>query len=140
MTLTATAIAELVFNTIIQTTARKPTEVVLNKVQELWQKVRGKVQDEGVTETALLELENQKSREILAQQIVPFLQVAMLKDPQFAQEIQNIAQQITQEIKTTSQDSIKQQDFEVNDNGVVAGTIKGEQQNIGGTHYHEKKS
>ena len=37
---------------------------------------------------------------------MPFLQVAMLKDPQFAQDIQNIAQQINQEIEISSQDNI----------------------------------
>lgn len=140
MIFTAAEIAELVFNTVIQTVARKPTEAVLTKGTELWRKIRGKVKDEGIAEPVLVELENSKSQEILERQIVPFLQAAMLKDPQFAQEIQNIAQQIKQEIKTTSQDSITQQEFETHDNSVVAGTIKGENQFIAGTHSHEKKS
>lgn len=106
MSLTAAAIAELVFNTVISTVARKPTEAILEKGKELWQKIRGKVKDEGITEAVLLELEKQKSQEILEQQIVPFLQVAMMKDPQFAQDIQNIAQQVNQEIEVSGQDNV----------------------------------
>ena len=63
----------------------------------------------------------------------------MLKDPQFAHEIQNIAQQINQEIRTTSQNIIEQKDFEAHDSSVVAGIIKGQEQYIGETHTHEKK-
>ena len=119
MSLTAAAIAELVFNTVIQTVARKPTEAILEKGKELWQKIRGKVKEEGVTEDALRELEKQKSQEILKQQIVPFLQVAMLKDPQFAKDIQNIAQQVNQEIEVSGQDNIS-----MNATAYDQGTVK----------------
>ena len=51
-------------------------------------------------------MENKKSLDVLEQQVVPCLQVAMRKDSQFAQEIQNIAQQINQEIEISSQDKI----------------------------------
>ena len=105
-TLTAAVIAELVFKTVIQTVVRKPTEAALEKGKQLWQKIRGKVKEEGVTEAVLVAVENQKSQELLKEQVVPFLQVAMLKDPQFAQEIQNIAQQINQEIEVGSHDNI----------------------------------
>ncbi|MDJ0901775.1 MAG: hypothetical protein QNJ55_23545 [Xenococcus sp. MO_188.B8] len=105
-TLTAAAIANLVFDTIIQTGAGKLTEAALEKGKQLWQKIRGKVKEEGVTEAVLVEVEQNKSSQILEDQVVPFLQVAMLKDPQFAQEIQNIAQQINQEIEVGSQDNI----------------------------------
>ena len=135
MSLTAAAISELVFNTVIQTVTRKPTEAILEKAQKLWLKIRGKVKEEGVTESVLLELENQKSQQILEQQIVPFLQAAMLKDPQFAEEIQNIAKQIKQETQAKSQDSITQQEFETHDSSAVVGKVE-KAKNIGGTHYH----
>ncbi len=106
-TLTAAAIAKLVFDTVIQTGAGKLTEAGIEKSKQLWQKIRGKVKEEGVKETTLVELENTKSQEILEKQIVPFLQVAMLKDQQFDREIQNIAQQINQEIQEGSEDNIQ---------------------------------
>ena len=105
-TLTAAEIAKLAFDGVIQAGAGKLTEAALEKGQQLWQKIRGKVKEEGAAEAALVEVENKKSQEILEQQVVPFLQVAMLKDPQFAQEIQHIAQQINQEIEVGSQDNI----------------------------------
>ncbi|MGK7893790.1 MAG: hypothetical protein AB4372_09235 [Xenococcus sp. (in: cyanobacteria)] len=132
-------IAELVFNTVIQTAVRKPTEAILEKGKELWQKIRGKVKEEGVTEDVLLELEKQKSQEILEQQIVPFLQVAMLKDSQFAQDIQDIAEQIKQETKATSQDIIEQQDFEAHDSSAVVGKVE-QARNIGGIHIYMGKN
>lgn len=105
-TLTAELIANLAFDTIIQTGAGKLTEAVLEKGKQLWQKIRGKVKEEGVTEAVLVEVEQNKSSQILEEKVVPFLQAAMLKDSQFAQEIQNIAQQINQEIEVGSQDKI----------------------------------
>ncbi len=106
-TLTAGAIAKLAFDAIIQTGAGKLTEAAIEKSKQLWQKIRGKVKEEGVKETTLVEVENKKSLDILEQQVVPFLQVAMLKDQQFKQEIQNIAQQINQEIQEGSEDNIQ---------------------------------
>ncbi len=43
---------------------------------------------------------------MIEQQVVPFLQVEMLKDPDFAQEIQTLAQQIKQVINSGNQDNI----------------------------------
>ncbi len=106
-TLTAGAIAKLAFDGVIQAGAGKLTEAALEKGNQLWQKIRGKVKEEGVKETTLVEVENKKSLDILEQQVVPFLQVAMLKDQQFKQEIQNIAQQINQEIQEGSKDNIQ---------------------------------
>ena len=105
-TLTAGAIAKLAFDTVIQTGAGKLTEAALEKGKQLWQKIRGKVKEESVTEAVLVEVENKKSLDILDKQVVPCLEKAMLKDPQFAQEIKNIAQQINQEIQEGSQDTI----------------------------------
>lgn len=105
--LTAAAIAKIALDAVIQTGAGKLTEAAIAKGKQLWQKIRGKVKEEGATETVLAEVEKERSSEILEQQVVPFLQVAMLKDSQFAQEIQNIAQQINQEIQEGSKDNIQ---------------------------------
>ena len=138
-TITAAAIAELAFNALIQTGAGNLTKTAIEKGKKLWQKIRGKVKEEGVTEEVLVAVEEQKSQEILEKQIVPFLQVAMLKDSQFAQEIQNIAQQINQEIETTSQDTIEQKNFETHDSSAVVAKVE-KTQSIGGTHFHLGKN
>ena len=106
-TLTATAIAKLVFDGAIQAGAGKITEAGLAQAQQLWQKILRKVKQEGVTETTFVEVETQKSFPIFEQQVVPFLHVAMVKDPQFAHEIQHIAQQINQEVIEGSKDNIQ---------------------------------
>ncbi len=117
--LTAAAIAKLVFDAVIQTGTGKLTEKAIEKGQQLWQKIRGKVKEEGVTEAILVEVEQQKSWEVLERQIVPFLQVSMIKDPNFKQDIQNIAQQFNQEINKESQDNIS-----MNANAYDQSTVK----------------
>ena len=139
-TLTADAIAKLAFDEVIQTSVGKLTEAALARGTGLWQKIRGKVKEEGVTEAILVEVENQKSLDILEQQVVPFLQVAMLKDPQFAQALQNIAQQLHQEIKTTSQDIIEQENFETHDSVAVVGKVEAQTPTCGGTHLYLGKN
>ena len=138
-TLTAAVIAKLAFDGVIQAGAGKLTEAALEKGKQLWQKIRGKVKEEGVTEAVLVEVEKNKSSQILEEKVVPFLQAAMLKDPQFAQEIQNIAQQINQEINASGQKSIKIGDVQATGSGAAAiGSFEGQAGSIGGTHTHEK--
>jgi hypothetical protein len=136
--LTAAAIAQLAFEAVIQSGAGKFTEAALAKGKQLWQKIRGKLKEDPAAEAALVEVERHKSEEILAQQVVPFLQVAMLKDPQFAQDIENIAQQINLEIHSGNQEQITM-NVTARDNAAVIGIAKGETQFFGGTHTHEKK-
>lgn len=137
--LTAAAITELALKAAINTGVGELTKGAIAKGKQLWQKIRGKVKEEGASETALLEVEKERSLEILEQQVVPFLQVAMLKDSQFAQEIQNIAQQINQEIQEVSKDNITQQDFTARDNAAVVGKAEAKTQFIGGSHTHENE-
>jgi len=70
--LAAAEIAKIAFEAVIG----KLTEGAMDKGVELWQ------------------AEQTKSEAMIEQQVVPFLQVEMLKDPNFAQEIQTLAQQI----------------------------------------------
>ncbi|NEP02756.1 MAG: hypothetical protein F6K58_29725 [Symploca sp. SIO2E9] len=107
--LAAEKIAELAFGAVIETGASE-------LVKKLWGKIRNKLRSEPVAEAALVEIEQNHSREQLTK-IVPFLQVEMLKDQQFAQEMQALAH----EINTGSQENITQQDFEARDNAGVVG-------------------
>ena len=136
MTLTAAALAKLAFDAVIQTGVGKLTEAALKQGKILWQKIRGKVKEEGVTEAVLVELEQNKSLKILEEQVIPSLREAMLKYPQFAQEIRNIAQPINQEISGAPQDVIEQKDFQTHDNSAVVGKAEGQTQNFGGNHFY----
>ncbi len=117
---TAEKIAELAFGAVIGTGAGKLTEGAIAKGKQLWQKIRNRLKGEPTAEAALVEVEQNHSKEHLAQ-VVPFLQVEMLKDPQFAQEIQTLAQEIT---NVGSQDNIETKDFEAHDNAAVAGKVE----------------
>ncbi len=102
-TFTAAKILELAFGAIIKTGVGKLTEGAIAKGKELWQKIKQRFQGEPAIEAALLEVETNQSKEVLLQQVVPFLQVEMLKDKQFAQEIQQLAQQIVNINQSTNQ-------------------------------------
>ncbi len=98
---TAQKIAELAFGAVVETSVGKLTEGAIANTKQLWQKIRDKLKGEPAAEAALVEIEQNHSREHLAQ-ILPFLQVEMIKDPQFAQEIKKLAQ----EINTENQENI----------------------------------
>ena len=97
--LTAAEIAKLAFSGVIQAGAGALSVVGAKK---LWQKIREKFQGNPIAEQALNDVEKQQSPEILEQEVVPLLQMVMRQDPQFAQEIQVIAQQINQEIRANT--------------------------------------
>ncbi|MEG3435781.1 hypothetical protein V0288_01495 [Pannus brasiliensis CCIBt3594] len=100
--ITAAAIAKIAFEAAIG----KLTEGALSGGLELWKKIKGKLKKEPAVETAIVEAEQMKSEEIVQQRVVPFLQVEMIKDPEFAREIQTLAQQIRQEISAGNQENI----------------------------------
>ncbi len=140
--LTAAAIAKLAFDGVIQAGAGNLTETAISKAKLLWPKIREKFKGNPIAEEALRDAESQRSLEILEQEIVPLLQVAMRKDTQFAQEIQNIAQQINQEITSSGQKNITAGDVKATGKATAIGNVNVEGQieigSIGGTH--EKKS
>ena len=117
--LTAAEIAKLGFSSVIQTSAGALSQVAIEGAKKLWQKIREKFQGNSLAQQALNDAESQRSPEILEQEVVPLLQVAMRKDPQFAQEIQIIAQQINQEIGANSQDQ-----FQMEAQGYDQSTVK----------------
>lgn len=100
--LAAAEIAKIAFEAVIG----KLTEGAMDKGVELWQKIKQKLQKEPAAAKVLAAAEQTKSEAMIEQQVVPFLQVEMLKDPNFAQEIQTLAQQIKQVINSGNQESI----------------------------------
>ena len=102
MGLSALKIAEMAFTGAIEATGGAASAVAIQKAKELWAAIRQKFQGNEYVEEALNDVESQKSSEILEQQIVPMLQRAMNKDPQFAQTLQNIAKEINQEINSNT--------------------------------------
>ncbi|MDB9411438.1 hypothetical protein [Microcystis aeruginosa] len=100
--LAAAEIAKIAFEAVIG----KLTEGAMDKGVELWQKIKQKLQKEPTAAQVLAAAEQTKSEAMIEQQVVPFLQVEMLKDPDFAQEIQTLAQQIKQVINSGNQESI----------------------------------
>lgn len=102
---TAAKILELVFGKVIETGASKLTEGALVKGKQLLGKIRDKLKGEPTAEAALAKVESDKSQADL-EEVVPFLQVEMIKDKPFAQEIQTLAQEFKQEINiSNSQDN-----------------------------------
>jgi hypothetical protein len=100
--LAAAEIAKIAFEAVIG----KLTEAAMDKGVELWQKIKQKLQKEPTAAKVLAAAEQTKSEAMIEQQVVPFLQVEMLKDPNFAQEIQTLAQQIKQVINSGNQENI----------------------------------
>ncbi|CCH98946.1 MAG: hypothetical protein PX481_19020 [Microcystis sp. M53603_WE2] len=88
--LAAAEIAKIAFEAVIG----KLTEGAMDKGVELWKKIKQKLQKEPAAAQVLAAAKQTKSEAMIEQQVVPFLQVEMLKDTNFAQEIQTLAQQI----------------------------------------------
>lgn len=100
--LAAAEIAKIAFEAVIG----KLTEGAMEKGVELWKKIKEKLQKEPAVATVLVEAEKTKSEAIIEQKVVPFLQVEMLKDHNFAQEIQTLEREIKQIINTGNQENI----------------------------------
>ncbi|YAF95538.1 MAG: hypothetical protein AB3A66_23795 [Nodularia sp. CChRGM 3473] len=96
VTLTAAGIATLVFTKAIEKTVEKITESTLEKLKLLRQKIWDKFKGKPKVQEALTKAE-QGSKEDL-NLVAAYLQVEMNTDPQFGQEVQNLAQEINQEI------------------------------------------
>ncbi len=88
--LAAAEIAKIAFEAVIG----KLTEGAMDKGVELWKKIKQKLQKEPAAAQVLAAAKQTKSEAMIEQQVVPFLQVEMLKDTNFAQENQTLAQQI----------------------------------------------
>lgn len=95
-TFTVAAIADLAFRKFMESSAtelaKKFTTDAIAKMDELRQKIWNKLRGHPTAETALTAIENRDWTE--KDRLVAYLQVAMDNDPQFADEIRLLAQQI----------------------------------------------
>lgn len=95
-TLTAAAILELAFKKVLETgtgeIAKKYTGDVLKLIDKLYEKVRERLVKNPAAEPAVAAIEQGQSTDLSP--VVPHLQAVMADDPEFAQEIRQLAQQI----------------------------------------------
>ncbi len=104
---TAAKILEIALTAVIETGAGKFTEGAITKAKELWQKIRDRLKSEPTAKAALVKIESEQSKDDL-EQVLPFLQVEMIKDKQFAEELQTLAQQFKQLNISNTQDNSSQ--------------------------------
>jgi hypothetical protein len=95
-TLTVAKIVELAFSTLIEVgvgkLGEKATEAVLSKINQLYQKIRTRLWGNPQAEAAIVGLEQQQTTDL--EPITQCLQAVMADDPDFAQEIRQLAQEI----------------------------------------------
>lgn len=116
--ITAAAILQLVFDTVITTSATKVTETALKKGQDLWNALVQKFQHEPTVTTALAQAQQERSFSILEEQVSPFLQVEMIKDSNFATVLQTLATELQQSLK------ISEETIAMNANAYDQSTVK----------------
>lgn len=97
---TAAKILELVFGAVIETGAGKLTEGALVKGKQLLGKIRDKLKGKPTAEAALVKVESGSKEDL--KKVVPFLEVEMLEDEPFAQELQTLAHEFKQEINISN--------------------------------------
>ncbi|MBW4499021.1 MAG: hypothetical protein KME57_05460 [Scytonema hyalinum WJT4-NPBG1] len=96
-TLTAAMIATLAFSKAIEKTAETLTATVLNKLNNLREKIWQRFKGNQKLEQTLAKAQKEGSKEDV-DLISAYLQVAMDTDDKFAQDIQQLAEEINQEI------------------------------------------
>lgn len=104
--MTTLEILKIVLEAMAKAGAGEMAKGTVELGKKLWQKIRERLSGKPVATAALVEAEKSQSEEPLAK-VVPFLEVAMLEDEQFANEVKNIAQQIKQEINAGNQTNIQ---------------------------------
>jgi hypothetical protein len=92
VTLSATVIATLAFTKMLEKTVEKFTEGALTKMDELRQTIWNKLRGNPRAENALAAVEQGNKDEL--QRLAVYLQDAMEDDPQFANEVRVMAQEI----------------------------------------------
>lgn len=131
--LTASAIATLAFTKAFEKTIEKFTEAALTQIDELRKKILNKLRGEQRAETALTAVEQGNRSEL--QRVAIYLEDAMREDPQFANEVQLLAQEINAG-KLQDNSSMTQNNYD-NSTGyqTKVETEKGTT-HVGGTHTH----
>jgi len=137
-TLTAAAIADLAFRKFIESGAgeltKKFTEGAIVKMDALRQKIWDKMRGKPSAEAAITSIEQGSTAEL--DRLVAYIQVAMDDDPQFANEIWLMAQQINAG-RIQDNSSMTQNNY-----GSSIGyqtKIEGGTAFMGGTYHHDEK-
>ena len=137
-TLTAAAIADLAFRKFIESgageLAKKFTEGAIVKMDALRQKIWDKMRGKPTAEAALTSIEQGSKAEL--DRLVAYIQVAMDDDPQFADEIRVMAQQINVG-KIQDNSSMTQNNYDSSTGYQTK--IEGGTGFVGGIHYHGEK-
>ena len=94
--LTATAIVKFLSSKFAEKAAEKLSEEGLKKLNNLRELILQKVRGQAKLENALTQVEQGSESDI--QPVATFLETAMNKDREFAQQVQTLAQEINQEI------------------------------------------
>lgn len=121
---TAEKLLEFAFSAVVAMGVEKLTQ---EPAAQLWRAIRNRLQGEPVTKTAIAGVERHNSREALSQ-LVPFLQVEMVRDPQFKQELQQLAHQINTGDNIRVAEGIGK--AETRDHSIAVGKVEG------GIHFH----
>ena len=137
-TLTAAAIADLAFRKFIESgageLAKKFTEGAIVKMDALRQKIWDKMRGKPSAEAAITSIEQGSTAEL--DRLVAYIQVAMDDDPQFADDIRLMAQQINAG-KIQDNSSMTQNNYDSSTG--YQNKIEGGTGFVGGIHYHGEK-
>lgn len=135
--LTVTVIADLAFRKFLETAAgeaaKKFTETALSKMDELRQKIVGRLKGIPAAQTAIANIEGKAGTSADVETIADYLKIVMREDPQFGDELKVMAQ----EIKAGKLQDNNKMEQNNHDNSTGYQTkIEGGQGFVGGTHYH----
>lgn len=101
ITLTAVEIVGFIFTKVSETLIGKATESVLPKINELRLKILAKLKN---TQNAKAEIDKaEQGSEVDLELLADYLKIAMREDPQFQEEVTNLANEINQEIEDQGQ-------------------------------------
>ena len=131
--LSVSAIATLAFTKIFDKTLEKFTEPALTKMDELRKKIWDKLRGNSRAETALTAVEQGNESELKRVEI--HLEDAMRSDPQFAEQVQLLAQEINAG-KLQDNSSMTQNNYDSSTGYQTRVETERGTTNIGGTHTH----
>lgn len=131
--LTAGVIATLAFTKAFEKTIEKFTEAALAKMDELRKKVLNRLRGDQRAEAALTAVEQGNKSEL--QRVAIYLEDAMREDPQFANEVQLLAQEINAG-KLQDSSSMTQNNYDSSTGYQTKVETESGITNVGGTHTH----
>jgi hypothetical protein len=103
VTLTAAAIIGFVFTKVSETVIEKVTEAALPKINELRLKIVSQLQNYQKSKAEIDKFEQGSEADLKI--LETYLSMAMIEDKEFAQQVQNMANEINQELEKQGQGS-----------------------------------